>query len=172
MLRRIQVVAVLLALAGCGGGRQALPVGFVNQTRHSDAELWAIWKAAQRSIARQVDLNPLQRSLDPNAGPILRPGDPRALSVEPHHIRVAAEPDVSAAALYAATGVTRGDPTGLISCPRPCNVRYAAAYSWYTRTVTKYAASWEFEGNNFPVILQYEFENHILYALGYDMRWR
>jgi hypothetical protein len=36
----------------------------------------------------------------------------------------------------------------------------------------KYAGSWEFAGDNLNVILEYEFENHILIALGYVMRWR
>jgi hypothetical protein len=38
--------------------------------------------------------------------------------------------------------------------------------------VTRYAASWEFQGDNFSLILQYEFENQILAELGYSLRWR
>jgi hypothetical protein len=74
--------------------------------------------------------------------------------------------------LLAQTGVYRADPTGLIACPQPCNVRYATAYSRYAPPRTKYAASWEPQSDNFKLILQYEFENYILSALGYDMRWR
>jgi len=36
-----------LVLAGCGAFPGAPSAGFVNQTRHTDADLWAIWKAAQ-----------------------------------------------------------------------------------------------------------------------------
>jgi hypothetical protein len=35
-----------------------------------------------------------------------------------------------------------------------------------------YAVSWEFAGNNFSTIVQYEFENQILHTLGYNMSWR
>jgi hypothetical protein len=51
-------------------------------------------------------------------------------------------------------------------------VRYSTAYSFYQPELTKYASSWEFSGNSFGVILEYEFENHILNVLGYDMKWR
>jgi len=36
----------------------------------------------------------------------------------------------------------------------------------------RYAASWEFSGNNFDVLVEYEFENQILNALRYDLKWR
>jgi hypothetical protein len=45
-----------LALLGCGGQPAGPPAGFVNQTKHSDADLWMIWQAAQDSVAHQVDL--------------------------------------------------------------------------------------------------------------------
>lgn len=55
---------ICTCLSGCGGGfPSGLPVGFINQTQHSDADLWAIWKTAQKELAQQVDLNPLQQSL-------------------------------------------------------------------------------------------------------------
>jgi hypothetical protein len=172
MGRSFCVSILIVILVGCGVGIPGtLPVGFLNQTQHSDADLWAIWKTAQRNLARQVDLNPLQRTLH-GVPADLRPGDPLALGVKPHLLRVAAKPDVASSALFAATGVYRDDPTGLIACPRPCNVRYAAAYSSYTRPLTRYAASWEFQDDNFAVIVEYEFENQILESLGYDMRWR
>jgi hypothetical protein len=90
----------------------------------------------------------------------------------PHQLIVAARRDISSAALLKATGDARPDPTGLIACPLPCNVRYAAAYSFFRNPRTDYAGSWEFDGDNFNVILEYEFENQILSALGYDMKWR
>lgn len=154
---------------GCGGGHpEPETVAFLNQTQHSDSDLWAIWHAAQQNLSNQIDLNPLQQE----APAKVLPGDPRALNVQPSEIAVAPVLDVSSAALAAATGMTRSDPTGLIACPQPCNVRYATAYSRYQPASTQYAASWEASEANFRAILEYEFENQILFALGYDMRWR
>jgi hypothetical protein len=173
MKRSVITLVLTATLFGCGGSPQspAPPAGFVNQTRHSDADLQAIWEQAQQSVAQQIDLNPLQQ-LSKSVSAETRPGDPRALNVEPHQLLVAPKPDVLSSVLFAATGEERADPTGMIACPQPCNVRYSTAYSFYQPELTKYAASWEFEGNNFSVILEYEFENHILNALGYDMTWR
>jgi hypothetical protein len=168
MGQRLRILLLLLGLCGCSFPHPPA-VGFINQTRHSDANLWVIWKAAQESIARQIDLNPLQPA---GASPRVLPGDPRATGVMPHRLVVAARMDVSSATLFITTGENRSDPTGLIACPSPCNVRYAAAYSFFENPRTDYAGSWEFDGNNFNVILQYEFENQILSTLGYDMNWR
>ena len=75
----LRTLILTMVLVGCGGGASdVLPIGFVNQTQHSAAELWTIWRSAQQSLARKVDLNPLQRS-DPGAIADLRPGDSRAL---------------------------------------------------------------------------------------------
>ena len=172
MGRIVRVFALLVVLWGCGGGLpDSAPTGFVNQTQHTDAELWVIWQQAQHSVAHSVDMNPLQRS-ETGATAVTLPGDSRALQIMPHQLKITGEPDVPSSALLAATGDLRPDPTGLIACPQPCNVRYAAAYSVYRSPVTKYAASWEPQESNFSFILEYEFENQILYALGYDMRWR
>jgi len=171
------LVFMILLLQGCGGGgvgsgAGANPAGgFVNQTQHTDAELWMLWKAAQQNLSQQIDMNPLQRTQG-NVPANILPGDPRVWNVQPQQLVVAARPDISSAALLAATGMNRLDPTGLIVCPQPCNVSYAAAYSLYGPNVSRYAASWEFAGNNFDGLVQYEFENHILQGLGYDMRWR
>jgi hypothetical protein len=158
---------------GCGGSPAAptTPTGFVNRTHHSDAELQAIWTTAQQSVAQSIDLNPLQQPAV-NVSPDLLPGDPRALKLMPQQITVTAVSDVSSDVLFATTGTWRANPTGMIACPKPCNVRYSTAYSSYDPPLTKYASSWEFDGDNFSVILEYEFENHILQALGYDMKWR
>ena len=172
MKRNAALFVLILALLGCGGRAQS-PVpaaGFINQTQHSNVDLQSIWTQAQQNVAQQIDLNPLQVSK--KIPPKVLPGDRRALSVEPHQLLVAAVPDVSSQLLLAATGEQRSNPTGMIACPSPCNVRYSTAYSFYQPELTKYAASWEFDANNFDVILEYEFENHILNALGYDMRWR
>jgi hypothetical protein len=146
-------------------------VGFVNQTRHSDAELMAIWKTAQANLSQQIDLNPLEQVFT-DATPNILPGDPRVWTVPPRQLVVAAQADVSSAEFYAATGKQRSDPTGLIACPQPCNVHFAAAYSLFQKPTTRYAASWEPSEDNFEYLLIYEFENQILNELGYDMRWR
>jgi hypothetical protein len=170
------IAATLTTLAACGGtpqdSRSALPVGFVNHTIHSDAQLRSIWAKAQKNLAQQVDLNPLQRQNNPAIAAKIKPGDPRALTEMPHQLVVDNEVDVSSETLFIATGVQRPDPTGLIACAPPCNVKYAAAYSRYQEPVTKYAESWDDEGDNFELILQYEFENQILFALEYDLKWR
>ena len=170
MRRALRLLAVTLILVGCGG-KPSDAVGFVNQTQHSDAELWTLWGAAQESVAGQIDLNPIQRKAS-NAPPDIRPGDPRARTVQPRQILVTAQADVSAGELYAQAGVARNNPTGLIACPQPCNVRYAAAYSLYARRETRYARSWEGHDESFNLLMEYEFESHILYALGYDVKWR
>jgi hypothetical protein len=166
-------IVVLIILTGCGGRPTPPPVlpGFVNHTHHSDAELQAIWATSQQSVAQSIDLNPLQQP-DVKVLPDLLPGDPRALKLVPQHITVSAVSDVSSDVLFTATGTRRANPTGMIPCPKPCNVRYSTAYSSYDPALTNYAASWEFEADNFSVILEYEFENHILRALGYNMKWR
>lgn len=169
MRQRLRTLLLLLGFCGCSLPHPAA-VGFINQTHHSDANLWVIWKAAQRSIARQIDLNPLQQAVGVPSR--ILPGDARAVGVMPRQLIVASRTDVSSASLFIATGEARTDPTGLIACPLPCNVRYAAAYSFFENPQTTYAGSWEFDGNNFNVILQYEFENQILSSLGYDMKWR
>jgi hypothetical protein len=95
------------------------------------------------------------------------PGD-AGIERNAHQRLVGHQPDVASSVLFAATGVQRPDPT--VACPQPCNVRFAAAYSSYPRQITKFAASWEFQGDNFSTILKYEFENQIL--AGCSLRWR
>jgi hypothetical protein len=58
MKRNLWVFVLGSALLGCGGLPGAPPAGFVNQTHHSDAELWTIWKAAQQTLAHEIDLTP------------------------------------------------------------------------------------------------------------------
>jgi hypothetical protein len=171
MGKKLRATLLTMVLLGCGG-RSNNPTanGFINQTQHTDAELWTIWSAAQQSVSRNIDLNPLQQSASGAAAKIL-PGDPRALSIMPQQLDVAPEPDVSSAVLFAATGIRRADPTGMIACPAPCNVQYTTAYSRFRPEITRYAASWEWT-SSFSPLLQYEFENQILFALGYDMTWR
>jgi hypothetical protein len=171
LVQRSSWLVLILVLAGCGGGLPGrASVAFVNRTQHSDADLHAIWNAAQQTLSHALDLNPLQR-IGTNVAADIQPGDVRALRVTPRQLLVWPQPDVPSSTLLAATNVYRADPTGLIACPRPCNVRYAAAYS-FPPNLTRYAASWEFRGDNFSVILQYEFENQILDQLGYSLRWR
>jgi hypothetical protein len=170
---RARVYLLILScvfFSGCGT-RPGADIGFINETQHSDAQLRSLWKAAQANLSQQIDLNPLQRQFS-GVAPDVLPGDSRVMSVSPHQLVVSSQPDVTSSALYAATGTNRADPTGLIVCPQPCNVNYAAAYSLYSRPASHYAASWEFAGNNFDALVQYEFENQILKTLGYDMTWR
>jgi hypothetical protein len=64
MKRNAVTVIVTVALLGCGGSPPSpVPNGFVNQTRHSEAELRAIWAEAQQSVAQQIDLNPVAATL-------------------------------------------------------------------------------------------------------------
>ena len=171
MRARVHLVIMACVLfSGCGNAPDA-DIGFLNETQHSDAQLWSLWKAAQKNLSQQIDLNPLQRQFSSVARDIL-PGDSRVMAVSPHQLVVSSQPDVTSASLYTATGSNRPDPTGLIVCPQPCNVNYAAAYSLYLRPASHYAASWEFAGNKFDALVQYEFENQILKVLGYDMKWR
>lgn len=163
----------VIAMAGCGG-RPAGTVqaaGFINHTQHSNTQLSALWSAAQQTLSQQIDLNPLQRELY-NSAPNFLPGDARVWNVSPHQIQVESQADVSSSVLQQAAGMARPDPTGLISCPQPCNVHYAPAYSHYAQPVTRYAASWESSESNFDALVQYEFENQILHSLGYDTTWR
>jgi hypothetical protein len=134
-------VIVTVVLLGCERCPYSpVSAGFVNQTQHSDAELQAICTEALKSVSQKIDLNPLQR-LSNNVRPDTLPGDPRAWSVEPHQLLGAAVPHVSSEDLLAATGEHRSDPTGMIECPQPCNVRYTTAYSFYQPELRKYAAS-------------------------------
>jgi hypothetical protein len=94
---------MILLLEGCGGSN---PARFINQTRHSDAELWALWKAAQQNLAQQIDLNPLQRTLA-NVPPQIFPGDPRVWKAWPRQLTVSSRLDVSSTALFTATGMSR-----------------------------------------------------------------
>lgn len=171
MLLRLHIAVVVCILLSACGGNSNSEIGFINQTEHSDAQLWNLWRAAQQALSHQVDLNPIQQQLS-NAAPQLLPGNAKAWRVLPRQVTVAPQADVSSAALFAATGTRHPDPTGLVQCPQPCNVRYAPAYSVYILPATRYAASWEFAGNNFDLLVQYEFENQILSVLGYDLRWR
>jgi len=167
---RVFTVFLVVFSAGCGS-RATPPVGFLNQTHHTDAQLQAIWKTAHQNLSQQIDLNPLEQVFT-GAAPHILPGNSRVWGVAPRQMVVASQADVSSVEFYAATGDERPDPTGLIACPQPCNVDYAAAYSLFQEPVTRYAAPWETSESNFEYLLTYEFENQILNALGYDMRWR
>ncbi len=167
----LRAAMLTLLLVGCGTNSSApAAAGFVNQTEHSDAELWSIWSEAQQSVAQSIDLNPVQQT-GSSASPEIVPGDPQALDIKPQQLTVTPEPDVSSAALLAATGIHHTAPTGMIACLQPCDVKYTTAYSRYRPEITRYAASWEWT-SSYNSLLEYEFENQILFALGYDMTWR
>ena len=113
MRGRLRILALMvLLLEGCGGGgADANPAttGFINQTQHTDAELWALRKAAQQDLSLKIDLNPLQRTLS-NVPARSLPGDSRVWNMQPQQLEVAAQQDVSSAAPLAATGMSRADP--------------------------------------------------------------
>src|SRR5205814_8572633 len=110
--------------------------------------------------SQRIDLTPLEQELN-TAAPQIVSGDVRVWTVSPHQLVVSSQADVSSTALYAATGTSRPDPTGLISCPHPCKVNYAPAYSLYNQPVTRYAATSQSSGNNLDVLAEYAFENDI-----------
>ena len=85
---------------------------------------------------RPANRSELQRSLY-NAALDPRPGDSRALKVQPPQLNVAFQQDVGSAELMAQAGLSQPDPTGLLACPQPCNVRYAAAYSFHGPELTR-----------------------------------
>jgi hypothetical protein len=46
---------MILLLQGCGGGSAGsnpTATGFINQTQHTDAELWALWNATQQNLSQ------------------------------------------------------------------------------------------------------------------------
>src|SRR5438132_8841757 len=101
MRRILRTLFLTMLLIGCGSPN-APPVGFLNETLHSTSDLWAIWTTAQNSVAKRVDMNPMQRFLY-GAPANIRAGDARALAALPHQLRVAAESDVLSSVLFAAT---------------------------------------------------------------------
>lgn len=173
LLRRLMLLALILAQPGCSTSYNELPIGFINLThRTSDAFLLVRWRNAQRAVAMQIDLNPIGRLH--GQPPRYLPGDARAYSVVPRQITVQPVPDLSSEELFLAAGIVRSDPTGFIFCPAPCNVVYDSSYTVFSRRYVAYAASWEFapDPEIFDQILEYEFQSQILYRLGYDVRER
>jgi hypothetical protein len=159
---------LIVVLMGCGAAR---PVGFVNETAiHSDAQLMVLWRQAQRNLSQEIYLTPIQHLLYGTREDLL-PGDPRALNVAPRMITVRAVPDLTSAQLLA-YGMDRPQPTGMIACPQPCDDRVGAAFSTPVQYRTHVAASWEHDETEWEFIMVWEFENHILYGLGYDTYWR
>ncbi len=159
---------LITLLAGCGAGR---PVGFINETAmHSEAQLMELWHQAQQNLSQQVYLNPVQNALY-GTPEYLLPGDSRALRFNPRMITVKVIPDLTSAQLLV-YGVDRPAPTGMIYCPQPCDGRVAMAFSNPAHYRTHVAASWEHNEPEWDYITVYEFENHILYGLGYDIPWR
>src|SRR5437868_9002357 len=78
MRRTLRTLFLRMLLIGCGSPN-APPVGFLNETLHSTSDLWAIWTTAQNSVAKRVDMNPMQRFLY-GAPANIRAGDARALA--------------------------------------------------------------------------------------------
>jgi hypothetical protein len=163
-------VLLLLAalLMGCGAAR---PVGFINETAiHSDAQLMELWRQAQQDLSQGIYLNPIQHLLYGTREDLL-PGDARALNFQPRMIMVRAVPDLTSAQLLI-YGMDLPEPTGMIVCPQPCDDRVGAAFSTPAQYRTHVAASWEHNRTGWEFVMVWEFENHILYGLGYDTYWR
>jgi hypothetical protein len=160
------LLAVLLS--GCGAVR---PIGFVNETAiHSDAQLMELWHQAQQDLSHGIYLNPIQHLLYGTREDLL-PGDARALNFEPRMITVRSVPDLTSAQLLV-YGMSLAEPTGMIVCPQPCDERVGPAFSTPAQYRTHVAASWERDEAGWEFVMVWEFENHILYGLGYDTSWR
>jgi hypothetical protein len=155
-------------LTACGVPR---PVGFLNQTAmHSDAQLMELWGQAQQDLSQGIYLNPIQH-LSYGTPEDLLPGDSRALNFAPRMITVRVVPDLTSAQLLV-YGMDLPAPTGMIACPQPCDGRVGAAFSTPPKHRTHVAASRELNEADWDIVIVYEFENHILYGLGYDISWR
>jgi hypothetical protein len=141
----IALLVGLSAFYSCGS------VGFINLTPLSDAYLWQQWNVAQEQVAaHRSDLNLWEKDVPRKyAGP-----DSRARQIEPHDLIVEAVQDGG---------------TGFIKCPAGCDVGMTAAYSIPGKGVY-YAANSKQPtlGSN----LQYEFVTQILFALGYNTKYR
>jgi hypothetical protein len=157
---------LLLLLASCGGGSWGgSGARFVNRTGLAEAEFQALaeqkWKQAQAILAAQtIDLH----AATPERGPSIVPADARALQLEPHNVEVQSEPDVAAQQINNLPNCVRcpyEDPTGLI----PCRVGFCQAYLRNLCTIVVPESKPENMG-------QYEMENCILWALGYDVSGR
>jgi hypothetical protein len=146
-------------LTSCGTAR---PVGFVNETAfHSDAQLMKLWHQAQQDLSQQVYLNPVQHILYGTPEDLL-PGDSRALKFNPRMITVKVIADLTSTQLLAYG----------MNLPQPCDQRVGMAFSNPAQYRTHAAASWEHNEPEWDYIIVYEFENHILYGLGYEIPWR
>jgi hypothetical protein len=155
-------------LTSCGTAR---PVGIVNETAfHSDAQLMKLWHQAQQNVSQQVYLNPVQHILYGTPEDLL-PGDSRALKFNPRMVTVKVIADLTSAQLLV-YGMNLPAPTGMIVCPQPCDQRVGMAFSNPAQYRTHAAASWERNEPEWDYIIVYEFENHILYGLGYKIPWR
>ncbi|SPE21722.1 exported hypothetical protein [Candidatus Sulfotelmatobacter sp. SbA7] len=162
------LLLLIVLLTGCGAD---LPAGFINETAiHSDAQLMDLWHQAQQNISQGIYLNPIQHLLYGTPQDFL-PGDARALNFKPRMISVRAVPDLTSAQLLV-YGVDRPQPTGMVVCPQPSDERVATAFSTPSQHRTHVAASWEHKEPDWDTIVVWEFENHILYGLGYDISWR
>jgi hypothetical protein len=170
-LNGIAPILLVVLLTGCAAVGPAGFIGFINETAiHSDVQLMELWRHAQQEVSQGIYLNPIQHSLY-GAPEHWLPGDVRALNFNPRNIVVKVVPDLTSTQLLI-FGVERPEPTGMIVCPQPSDERVATAFSTPARYRTHVAASWEYDEPFWEVVMVWEFENHILYGLGYDLSWR
>lgn len=167
------ICTLLLALAalGCGGNASGSPFagaglktaacesGFVNQTSLPTSALITQWQEAQNAIA--VTGVYLDAAVD--HPPTHLVVDPRAMNIQPGCVTVISVPDIPVAQLppaYAQAGYT--DPSGVIQCG---GVYVHSCVFIDTRTIYTAASA----TSTAP---EYEFENLILAALGYNLSGR
>ena len=150
-------VAIALMMQACGGGNSSAPPqpqAFQNHTTSNDVTLLALWKTAQDNLAHNtITLNQALVATQ-SVPPVTQPPDPRAESVNPDGQVVYGEPD--------APGY---EGKGIIDCSsvRP-DVPLCHGY------ITVYG--WVYVPNSAINNAEYEFENAILFRLGYDISQR
>ncbi len=163
--------AVLLAaLAGCGGGRFPKPNNLTTGDSFSDPRLQSLWEQAQQSIAtQQFDLNAALIMEGRNANHAWRTPDERALKVSPKGITITAIPDIPLAQLRVEVpkiaDTCKADPCGIIKAPEGASASYCR--SWEQGESIYVAASLQY-----AAVLEWEFENYILWRLGYNVGGR
>lgn len=152
----------MLSLVACGNG----PREFTNRTRLSQNFFYVQWQAAQTVVATAaIRLNPGQII------PIVSTPDKKAFRIQPDGLVVEELPDVTAAQMLEMAGIRAFDPTGELLCPAGCDVQFTPAYSTLG-TGVYYARSLDAHELLLSRDLQYEFENQILFRLGYNVSHR
>jgi hypothetical protein len=155
---------------GCGGvaptgiTEPGCTAGFINQTSAPMDVFWQQWREAQHEISEVgVPLNAIgYASQGEPARTVL---DPRASAVGPMCVTVVAVSDIPTD-LLPAEYQNRPDPSGIVMCSL-CASKYVHSYVVLGPVPTVYVAE-----SLVKTACEYEFENIILYKLGYDLSGR